>query len=51
MIYIQRIGGGLLETIDQFETRIEAIVMLAEYRLSDSYGIYYISTRCCKGWK
>ena len=51
MIYIQRKGGGYLETVDEFSTRKEAREMLAEYQLSDPYGHYYLSSRACRGWK
>ena len=51
MFYIQRNGQGLLETVDQFDTRKEAIEMLKEYNLSDPSAHYYLSTRACKGWK
>jgi len=50
MSYIQRKGNSYLETVDQFETRKEARLMLAEYRLADPTAHYYISTRPCKGW-
>lgn len=49
-VYINRIGGGYRETVDEFTTRKEARAMLAEYRLSDPAGDYYISSRPCKGW-
>jgi hypothetical protein len=49
--YIQRKGDGYLETVDEFETMKEARIMLFEYKLSDPYAIYYISSRCCKDWK
>ena len=51
MIYIQRKDSNGLETIDEFETRKEAREMLKEYKLSDPYGYYYLSSRCCKHWK
>lgn len=51
MIYIQRKGSNGLETVDEFETRKEARAMLAEYRLSDPYGVFYLSSRCCKSWR
>lgn len=51
MVYINRLGQGYRETVDQFETRKEARAMLVEYRLSDPSGHYYLSQRCCKGWK
>ena len=50
MSYIQRRGNGYLETVDQFDTLKEARLMLAEYRMSDPLGYYYISSRPCKGW-
>ena len=50
MTYIQRRDKNGLETVDQFATMKEAKAMLAEYRLSDSYGHYYISSRACKAW-
>jgi hypothetical protein len=51
MIYIQRRGDGYLETVDEFETRKEARLMLAEYRMSDPSAYYYIISRACKEWK
>lgn len=51
MTYIQRKGQGHLETVDEFETRKEAVKMLREYRLSDPSAEYYLSRRACKGWK
>ncbi|MBM9615234.1 hypothetical protein JWJ90_13185 [Desulfobulbus rhabdoformis] len=50
MVYIQRKGNGYLETVDEFTTRKEAREMLAEYRLSDPYAHYYLSSRACKAW-
>lgn len=49
-IYIQRKGDGYLETVDQFATRKEARAMLAEYRMSDPSGHFYLSSRPCKDW-
>lgn len=51
MIYIQRKDSNGLETVDEFETRKEARAMLKEYQLSDRYGYYYLSSRCCKAWR
>lgn len=53
MKYIQRRCGftGDLETVDEFNTYKEAKAMLKEYRLSDTKGSYYISSRACKAWK
>lgn len=51
MVYIQRKGDGYLETVDQFTTWKEANTMLKEYRLSDPYAVYYLSSRACKAWR
>ena len=51
MIYIQRHGQGILETVDEFPSRREAREMLAEYRMADPSAHYYLSTRCCKAWR
>ena len=51
MIYIQRLGQGYRETVDEFTTRKEALNVLREYRLSDPGAVYYLSIRACKGWK
>ena len=51
MKYIQRRDRWQLETVDQFETTKEARDMLKEYRLADTSAEYYISSRCCRGWK
>jgi len=50
-IYIQRLGQGQRETVDEFETRKEARAMLTEYRMSDPSARYYLSQRPCKNWK
>lgn len=42
---------GDLETVDEFTTRREAVEMCDEYRLSDPAGVYYISSRACRGWE
>ena len=51
MNYINYKSSFGLETVDQFETYKEAKEMLKEYRLSDTSGYYYLSSRCCKSWK
>lgn len=51
MQYIQRKEGKQLETVDELETYKEAKEMLKEYRISDTYGYYYISSRACKDWR
>ena len=50
MYYIQRKDSNYLETVDEFETRKEALAMLAEYRMADPYAHHYLSTRPCKDW-
>lgn len=51
MVYIQRKGGGYLETVDEFETMKEAREIIKEYRLSDCSAEFYISSRPCKAWR
>jgi hypothetical protein len=51
-VYIQRKDSRFgLETVDQFETRKEGLKMVKEYRLSDPYANYYLSSRACKEWR
>ena len=55
-VYIQRRDKRGLETVDEFPTNTrsekqEARRCLAEYRLSDPAGEYYISRRACKAWR
>jgi len=51
MYYIQRKDSYYLETVDEFETKEEAIKMLVEYKISDPFAEYYTSTRPCSNWK
>lgn len=52
MTYINiKNGNGPVETVDEFETRKEALEMLAEYRMGDRVNNYYASSRCTKYWK
>ena len=51
MIYIQRKDAYQLETIDQFETRREAMAMLEEYQAADFSASYYLSSRACNEWR
>ena len=51
MYYIQRKDNRYLETVDQFNTFIEARLMLIEYKESDYSAYYYISSRACKAWR
>ena len=50
MFYIQRDGQGDRETVDEFETRKEAVAMLAEYRFADPSATYWVSSRPCRDW-
>lgn len=50
MTYIQRKNGHQLETVDEFQTRKEALAMLREYQLADWSATYYLSTRPCRAW-
>tara|TARA_R100001129_G_scaffold35626_1_gene24263 strand:- start:2 stop:181 length:180 start_codon:yes stop_codon:yes gene_type:complete len=52
MKYIQRKDyDGNLETVDEFESRKEAVNMLKEYRLGDKSAYYYISQKPCRDWQ
>lgn len=52
MYYINCKEHGVVETIDQFESRKEARLMLREYAIAfQGYGNCYISTRSTKEWR
>lgn len=51
MRYIQRMGQGYRETVDEFATQREALDMLREYRMSDPSAHYWISRRACANWR
>ena len=52
MRYIQRKSyDGNLETVDEFESRKEAINNLKEYRIWDTSAFYYISQKPCRDWQ
>ena len=52
MRYIQRkYDYGNLETVDEFESRKEAVNMLWEYRRSDTSAFFYISQKPCRDWQ
>jgi len=51
MTYIQRKDANYLETVDEFPTYKEARLMVKEYRLSDPYARYYLSSRACSDWR
>ncbi len=51
MKYIQRKNAHGLETVDQCETLKEARYLLNEYRLTDTYAEYYISSRATRDWR
>lgn len=56
MTYINRIDLDTRqkETVSEYNgpsAHRGAKIDLAEYRLSDPYGEYYISSRCCKDWR
>ena len=53
MPYINRYEYGhrvSIETVDQFDTRAEAVKMLAEYRMADQMAEYAISQRATRDW-
>lgn len=51
MTYIQRLGQGYRETVDEFESPAEARKMVKEYRMADPSAHYYLSQRCCANWR
>ena len=51
MTYINIKNNNEVETVDEFETRKEALKMVREYNTSDSYNNYYVSSRCTKEWR
>ena len=51
MFYIQRKDSQSLETIDQFSSFSEAMMMLVEYKLADHSARHYVSRRPCKSWQ
>tara|TARA_R110001632_G_scaffold199971_1_gene322583 strand:+ start:399 stop:578 length:180 start_codon:yes stop_codon:yes gene_type:complete len=52
MRYIQRKDyDGNLETVDEFESRKEAVNILKEYRIYDTSAFYYISQKPCRDWQ
>ena len=50
MTYIQLVQNGQRETVDEYDTRREAMDMIKEYRFANPTGRYYLSSRACKGW-
>ena len=42
---------GNLETVDEFESRKEAINNLKEYRIYDTSAFYYLSQKPCRDWQ
>jgi hypothetical protein len=52
MRYIQRKDyDGNLETVDEFDSRKEAVNTLWEYRRSDTSAFFYISQKPCRDWQ
>jgi len=49
--YINIKNNGEVETVDEFETRKEARLMIIEYRVADKYHDYYLSSRSTKEWR
>jgi hypothetical protein len=49
--YIQRLGNGYRETVDEFDSRKEARAMLAEYQMADPTAHHYLSSRPCANWR
>lgn len=55
MIYINMRDEGRVETCDEFPSgkagRKEAREQLAEYRMADPNGEYWLSPRSCRSWR
>ncbi len=49
--YINIKNNGEVETVDVFTTHKEAVEMIKEYRMADSYNNYYLSQRSTKEWR
>jgi hypothetical protein len=49
--YINIKNNGEVETVDEFETRKEAVLMVNEYQYSDLSNHYYLSQRSTNEWK
>lgn len=50
--YINRSDSyGNHDTVDEFESRDEALAMRAEYEMSDPSGEYTTTTRPLPGWE
>ena len=51
MVYVNIKNNGEVETVDEFETWKEAVLMIKEYRIADHYNNYYLSNRSTKDWR
>jgi len=50
--YINRQSGRYHETVDQYETKAEALKMVPEYQLSEhGRAFYYVSTQPRANWQ
>jgi hypothetical protein len=50
--YINRDSGRYKETVDEYETKEEALKMLPEYQLGEHGRAYYfVSTICRPNWR
>lgn len=50
--FINRRAGVYDETVDEFETKAEALKILPEYQLVDhGRAYYYVSPTCKDNWK
>ncbi len=52
MYFINRQSNNYHETVDEYETKSEALKVLPEYQFSDhGRAFYYVSTKCLDNWK
>ena len=49
--YINIKNNGEVETVDEFDTRKEALEMVDEYNISDWSNYYYLSQRSTNDWR
>jgi hypothetical protein len=50
--FINRDAGRRKETVDEYETKVEALRMVPEYQMGEhGRAFYYVSSVACANWK
>jgi hypothetical protein len=50
--YVNRQANGRKDTVDEYETKQEALRIVPEYQRSEhGRAYYYVSAQCCANWK